>query len=77
VEIRGANGKSEERLKAKAGVKEMNVPLGYRRWTPLAERVILELESSNPKGRFGCADGGGAYVFLSERGGRGVLQEKC
>ena len=63
-------------MKAKAGVKEMNVSLGYRRWRPLPEWVILELESSNPKGRFSCADGGEACVFLSERGGRGVLTEK-
>ena len=69
--------KSEESWKVKAQVKGGSVPLGSRRWMPLLERVVLELESLNPRGCFGCADGGGAGVFLSEREGREVLQEKC
>ena len=60
--------KSEERLKVKAEVKGVNIPLGSQRWTPLLELVILELESSNPS-----AGGGGAGVFLNEKGGREVL----
>ena len=50
--------------------KELDVPLGSQRWTPLPERVIFEFKSSNPRGCFGCADGSGAYVFLSERKGK-------
>ena len=30
----------------------MNIPLGFQKWTPLLERMILELESSNPRGAF-------------------------
>ena len=55
----------------------MNVPLGSQRWTPLPEWVILGLESSNPRGRFGCTDGGGTGVFFSKKRGREVQQEKC
>jgi len=60
--------KSEEELKAKVRERKLNVPLGSQRWTPLLKPVILELESSNPS-----AGGGGAGVFLNEKGGREVL----
>ena len=63
--------KSEEELKAKVREKKLNVPLGSQRWTPLPERVIFEFKSSNPRGCFGCVDGSGDCVFLSEREGRG------
>ena len=64
--------KSEEKLKVKVSAKGFNVPLESQRWMPLPERVVLELESSNPS-----TGGGGASVFLNKRGGREVLQEKC
>ena len=38
---------------------------------PFQERVIFEFKSSNPRGCFGCVDGSGDCVFLSEREGRG------
>ena len=63
--------KLEEKLKVKAGVKGLGVPLKSRRWMPLLERMVLELEFSNPS-----AGGGRAGVFLNKRGGREVLQER-
>ena len=51
----------------------VNVPLGFWRWSPLLEQMILELESSNPRGHSGCKNGGGADVLLNEKGGREVL----
>ena len=63
--------KSEEKLKVKVSAKGLNVPLESQIWTPLLERVVLELESSNPS-----TGDGGASVFLNKRGGREVLQER-
>ena len=64
-------------IESKSADRGMNVPLEFWRWMPLLERMILELESSNPRGYFGCEDGSGAGVFLNKRGGKEVLQEKC
>ena len=63
-------------IESKSADRGMNVPLEFWRWMPLLERMILELESSNPRGHFSCEDGGGAGVFLNEKGGMEVLQEK-
>ena len=65
------------RIEVEVRTKGVNVPLEFQKWTPLLEWMILELESSNPRGHFSCEDGGGAGVFLNEKGGMEVLQEKC
>jgi len=60
-----------EKIGDKMRAKGLDVPLGSRRWMPFQERVIFEFKSSNPRGCFGCVDGSGDCVFLSEREGRG------
>ena len=60
-------GESERSLEIKMRAKDLDVPLGSQIWTPLPEPVIFKLKSSNPRRCFGCADHGGACVFLSER----------
>jgi len=56
--------KSEEKWEVKAQVRRGNVPLVSRRWMPLLEWVVLELESSNPKRALRLRDGGGTGLFL-------------
>jgi len=50
-------------------MKEVNVPLGSRRWTPLLERMILEFKSSNPRGLLQLRRWRRSWCVL-ERGGR-------
>jgi hypothetical protein len=67
-------------IESKSADRGMNVPLGFRRWTPLLERMILELESSNPRGALQLRRWWRSRCVLERegrQGGKEMLQEKC
>ena len=69
--------KSEESWKVKAQVKGGSVPLGSRRWMPLLERVVLELESLNPRGVHRLRRWRQSRFILELKRGRGGATGKC
>ena len=67
----------EREWRAKMQMRKGDVLLGSRRWMPLLERVVLELESLNPRGMHQLRRWRQSRFVLELKRRRGGATGKC